>query len=96
MMKIKNRAVTALLGLTVALLLAAAMFVPSFADGAVAKIGDTEYPTLDAAIEAVPEGATEATVITLLGDAQITGNTVADKAHYYLIKNKKIKICSKF
>lgn len=92
MMKIKNRAVTALLGLTVALLLAAAMFVPSFADGAVAKIGDTEYPTLDAAIEAVPEGATEATVITLLGDAQITGNTVADKAHYYLIKNKKIKI----
>ncbi len=91
-MKIKNRAVTALLGLTVALLLAAAMFVPSFADGAVAKIGDTEYPTLDAAIEAVPEGATEATVITLLGDAQITGNTVANKAHCYLIKNKKIKI----
>lgn len=92
MMKIKNRAVRALFGLALALLCTAALLVPSFAEGDVAKIGDVTYQTLEAAIEAVPEGGTEATVITLLGDAQITGNTVADGAHYYLIKDKKLKI----
>ncbi len=91
-MKIGNKMVKVLAVLSFALLCVFALLVPSFAEGEVAKIGDVTYQTLDAAIEAVLEGATEATVITLLGDAQITGNTVANEAHYYLIKNKKIKI----
>lgn len=91
-MKIGNKMVKVLAVLSFALLCVFALLVPSFAEGEVAKIGDVTYQTLDAAIEAVLEGATEATVITLLGDAQITGNTVANEAHCYLIKNKKIKI----
>ena len=60
------------------LMMVAAFSLSAFAEeGAVAKIGDTEYATLEEAVAAVPADGTETTV-TLLADAE--GNGIIVKA----------------
>lgn len=83
------------------------MAVPVLADGetAVAKIGDTEYPTLQAAIDAVSDNNTDAVTINVIADVAAgsglaTNSTAADghakniiinfDGHTYTVENPAV------
>lgn len=85
-MKIGNKMVKALAVLSFALLCVFALLVPSFAEGEVAKVYDAEnaevgaYLTLNAALDAVPEGGT----VELLGNAELEGTVVQADGYAYV------------
>ena len=64
-----------LAGVLSAAMVLGTMAIPAFADGDVAKIGDTEYETLTAAVAAVKDGET----VTMLKDVTESVEISADK-----------------
>ena len=62
-----------LLTLAMVITMMPAMALTAFADGEVAQIGETKYPSLAEAIAAVPTDGPE-TTITMIGDETISGN----------------------
>lgn len=81
-MKQSKRALSMLLAVLMVLATGIAAVIPAVAEdgGNEAKIGETEYATLEAAIKAAKDGDT----ITLLRDLSMTINS---KAYYYIYKD---------